>query len=41
MTKSLIIGENNNVDLPEEVPNQKKELFKNMPKRQYRMSETI
>lgn len=38
MTKSLIIGDNNNVDLPEEVPNQKKEFFKNMPKRPYRMS---
>lgn len=40
MTKSLIIGDTNNIDTPEEAPS-KKETFKNMPKRQYRMSETI
>lgn len=38
MTKSLIVPDTNNVDIPEEGPSSKKELFKNLPKRQYRMS---
>lgn len=41
MTQSLIIGENVNVDVPEDNLNSKKELFKNIPKKQYRLSETI
>jgi hypothetical protein len=41
MTKSLIIGDNDRHDTPEEVASPKKELFKNAPRRAYRMSETI
>lgn len=41
MTQSLIIGQNANIDVPEDSSNTKKELFKNIPKKQYRLSETI
>ena len=39
ITKSLIIGENTNIDVPEDNSNIKKDLFKNTPNKQYRVSE--
>lgn len=41
MTQSLIINDNPSVDVPEETSGSKKEIFKNPPKKQYRLSETI
>jgi len=41
MTRSLIIGESERVETLEEGFPSKREIFKNMPKRSYRMSETI
>lgn len=41
MTQSLIMGENANIDVPEDSSNTKKDIFKNIPKKQYRMSETM
>lgn len=38
MTQSLIMPENPNADVPEETSNSKKEIFKNPPKKQYRLS---
>jgi len=39
ITKSLIIGENANIDVPEDNSNIKKDLFKNIPNKQYRLSD--
>lgn len=41
MTKSLIVGESERMEIPEEAGGNKKEMFRNIPKRAYRMSETI
>ena len=41
MSQSLIVGDQNNAEVPQEVQNPKKQMFRNIPKRSYRMSETI
>lgn len=38
MTQSLIIGDNMNVDVPEDNSNPKREAFKNITKKQHRLS---
>ena len=41
MSQSLIVGDQNNAEIPEEPQNGKKDILKNMTRKQYRMSETI
>jgi hypothetical protein len=38
MSQSLIVGDQNNAEIPEEPQNSKIEILRNMPRKQYRMS---